>query len=193
MNYKFFLHGIINIILNPVKAWETIYSENKPVRLLRDSIFFPLASLVSVSAIVGSLVFINKELSPVYSLFVGLKCFALLCFTTYATTFILREITYPLDLGRDFYSSYRIVVYSIIPFLLCQILSRLFESLLFVNVLGLYGLYIFWVGAEKMLNPPHYKKMPMLIATTISMAGIFIGTDLFLTMLIDRSYFAFFA
>jgi hypothetical protein len=193
MNYKFFFNGIINIILNPVKAWEAIYSENRPVKLVRDSFFFPLIALVSVSAFAGSLIFANAELSPIYSLFVGIKCFGLLFITIYATAFIFGEITYPLDLGKDFNISFRIIVYSITPFLLCQILSSIFESLLFVDIIGLYGLYIFWTGTEKMLTPPQYKKMPMLIVTAVTLAGIYIATNLFLTKLIDRVYFAYFA
>jgi len=193
MNYKFFLQGIKNIILNPVYAWETIYSENKPVKLLRNNYFFPLIILVSVSAFVGSLVFTNVELSPVYSIFVSIKCMGILYVTVYATSRVFSEITYPLDLGKDFNISFKIIVYSVTPFLLCQVLSCLFESLLFVNIIGLYGLYIFWSGTEKMLNPSKYKKMPMLIATFVSLIGIYIVTNLVLTMLFDKVYFAFFA
>jgi hypothetical protein len=193
MNYKFFLHGMKNIILNPVKAWETIDSENSSVKIVRNCFLLPLIILVSVSAFIGSLIFSNSELSLVYSIFVAVKCFGLLFFTIYATSFIFSEITYPLDLGKNFSVSFRIIVYSITPFLLCQIFSRIFESLLFVNIIGLYSLYIFWVGAEKMLTPPQYKKMPMLIATTITIAGIYIVTNFFLTMLTDKVYYAFFA
>jgi hypothetical protein len=193
MDYKFFLRGIKNIILNPVYAWETIYSENKPVKVVRNKYFLPLIILVSVSAFIGSLVFTNVELSPVYSIFVSIKCLGILYVTVYATSRIFSEITYPLDLGKDFNVSFKIIVYSVTPFLLCQVLSCLFESLLFVNIIGLYGLYIFWSGTEKMLNPSKYKKMPMLIATFVSLIGIYIVTNLVLTMLFDKVYFAFFA
>jgi hypothetical protein len=192
MNFKFFLKGIINIILDPVKEWKSIDSEYRSVRFIRNSFFIPLTLLVSVSAFAGSLVFTNSELSPVYSILVSIKSFCLLYFTMYSTAFILTEISYPLDLGRDFNISFKITVYSITPFLLCQILSRLFESLLFVNIIALYGLYIFWTGAEKLLSPPQYKKMPMLIATTITMVGIYIGLNFILNMVVDRVYYAFF-
>ena len=102
MDFKYFLYGMKNIILNPVYAWETIYSENKSVKLLRNSFFFPLIILVSISATAGSLIYANAELSPVYSVFIGIKCFGLLYFTVYATAFIFGEITFPLDLGKDF-------------------------------------------------------------------------------------------
>jgi hypothetical protein len=192
MDYKFFLKGMSNIIIDPAKAWETTYSENIPVKLLRDSFLFPLIMLVSISAFIGSLIFTNSELSALYSVFEGIKCFFLLFFTIYGTSIIFREITYPLDLGRDFGISFKIIAFSSTPFLICQILSRLFESLLFVNIIGLYGLYIFWAGAEKILSPPQHKKMPMLIATTICMISIYTVINFFLTLVTDKIYFAYF-
>ena len=193
MDYKFFISGIKNILLDPVKAWEIIDTENKSVKVVRDSYIFPLIILVSVSAITGSLIFTNTELSPVYSIFVGIKHFILLFFTIYTTALMVGEITFPLDLGKDFSVSFRIIVYSITPFLLCQILSCIFESLLFVNVIGLYGLYVFWTGAEKLLNPPQYKKMPLLIASLLTLGGIYIVSSVVLNMLIDKIFYAFFA
>jgi len=193
MNNKLFLFVVKDIIINPIKAWEIIDSENKSVSVIRNSFLFPIILLVSVSAAAGSLIYTNAELSPVYSVFVGIKCFLLYYITVYASAFILREITYPLDLGRNFAISFRLIVYSIVPFLLCQILSRLFESLLFVNILALYGLFIFFAGTEKMLTPPGYKKMPMLIATTLTFIGIYVITNLLLTTLIDKIYKVFFS
>lgn len=193
MDYKFFFRGIKNIILNPIKLWETADSKNIPVKLIRGSFLFPLIIIVSVSAFFGSLIFTNPELSIAYSIFTGIKCFVVLLITAYTTTYILGEITYPLDLGKHFSVSFILVVYSISPFILCQFLSRLLESLLFFNILGLYGLYIFWIGAEKLLAPPQHKKRPLLIATAIAMIGIYVGTNLVLSMFIDRVYFSYFA
>jgi len=193
MDYKFFLSGLKNIIFSPVKAWETIDSENKSVKIIRDNFLFPLIILVSITAIAGSLLFTNTELSPVYSIFTGIKWFLVFFVSIYLTSLILGEITFPLDLGKNFSVSFRLIAYSLAPFILCQVLSRLFESLLFVNVIGLYGLYIFWTGAEKLLNPPQYKKMPLLIAATITLAVVYVGTSVALNMLVDKVYYAFFA
>jgi len=193
MNHKFFLNGIKNILANPVKAWETIDSENRPVKVIRDNYLLPMLILVTISAITGSSYFTNTELLPVYSILTGLKWFITLFVSVYATAFVLCEITFPLDLGKDFSVSFKLIVYSFTPFILCQLLSRIFESLLFVNVIGLYGLYIFWTGIEKLLNPPHYKKMPLLIATTITMTVIYIATSVLLKIIIDKIYYSFFA
>jgi hypothetical protein len=190
---KFFLFVVKDIIINPIKTWESIDSENRSVSVIKNFFLFPLILLVSLSAFTGSLIYTNSELSPVYSVFVGIKCFILLYLTVYATSFILKEITYPLDLGRNFGVSFRLISYSVVPLILCQILSRFFESFLFVNILALFGLYIFWTGIERILTPPVYKKIPLLVATFISFVGIFVATDFIFTKLIDKIYYAFFS
>ena len=192
MNFSFFLVGIKNILFNPVKFWETIKSENTPAVLIRNSFLIPFSFLVALSSFFGSLLYVNSELAPLYSVLVGIKCLLVIFIAVYSTSYLVSQITYPLDLGKNFNNSFRMVVVSITPFLMCQIPSRLFESLLFVNIISFYGLYIFWIGAEKILNPPQYKKMPLLIATSISFAGIYIVTDLLLGTIIDRFYFLFF-
>lgn len=193
MSFNFFLQGIKNIVFNPVKFWETLKSEQTPSATVRNSFLIPLAFLVTLSAFFGSLFFTNSELSPAYSALTGLKCFAVILIAVYSTAYLVGEITNVLDLGRNFNFSFNLVVFSVTPFLMCQILSRLFESLLFVNIIAFYGLYIFWVGVEMIMNPPQYKKMPLLIAVFITFTGIFIATNLMLSMIIDKVYYLFFA
>lgn len=193
MDYKFLYHRIKYIILDPVKAWDEIHSDNRPIKDVRNSFFFPLITLVAIAAFIGSVIFANTGLSVIYSILVGIKYFLLLCLVIYATAFIFREITYAMDMSRDFTISFKMIVYSIAPFLICQMVSRIFESFIFINILALYGLYIFWIGAEKMLNPPEHKKMPMLIAATLTMIGLYIAANFFLTMIIEKFYFAIFS
>jgi hypothetical protein len=193
MTDKFLLFRVKDILFDPIKAWEIIYSEEKPVAAIRNGLLLPLILLISVSAYAGSLLFINAELSPAFSVFIGLKCFIVFYITVYLTAYILKEIAYPLDLGKSFAISFKLIVYSIVPFLLVQVVSRFFDSLLFINILSLYSLYIFWTGAEKFLSPPSYKKMPLLIATVVTFVVVFIATDLLFTMIIDRFFHVFFA
>lgn len=193
MDFKFLSHRIRNIILNPEKAWEAIHYENKPIKFVRGSFILPLTFLVALSAFLGSVLFTNTTLPEVYSVLVGVKYFLSICFTIYGTAFVFTEITNKLNLGRDFNLSFKIIAYSSAPFLLCQIISRLFESFIFVNVLSLYGLYIFWTGMEKMLNPPEQKKIPMMISVSVVFIAIIIAGNWLLTQILDKLYFAFFS
>ncbi|MBA4322423.1 MAG: hypothetical protein C0408_06345 [Odoribacter sp.] len=193
MDYKFLYHNLINILFEPGKAWNIITEENRPLKDLRNNFLYPLIILVTLAAFLGSIIFTNKTLSPVYSVMTGVKYFVLFLFVPFTSALLLNEITRPLDLGKNFTISFRLIVYSLTPFFFCQIASHLFESLIFVNVLSLYGLYIFWTGAEKMLNPPDYKKMPLLIAAFISVTGIFFTGSYVLTTIFDRIFFSIFA
>ncbi len=191
MDFRFLSHRVKSIILDPEKTWEAIHYENRPVKFVRGSFFFPLVILVAISAFLGSILFTNTGVSEVYSVLVGIKYFLLLCLVLYGTSFILNEITSYLDLGRDSALTFKLVVYSSAPFLLCQIVSRLFESFIFVNVLALYGLYIFWTGTVKMLNPPENKRMPLLVSTAVVYIALIIAGNWALTQIIDKVYFTF--
>jgi Yip1 domain len=193
MDFKFLSHRIRNIILNPEKTWDAIHYENKPIKYVRGSFILPLIFLVALSAFLGSLLFTNTAVSEVYSVLVGVKYFILLCIVIYGTAFIFKELSKALDLATDFNLSFKIIAYSSAPFLLCQIISRLFESFIFVNVLALYGLYIFWTGVEKMINPPENKKIPMLISATVVFIILIVVGNLALTQVMDKLYFAFFS
>lgn len=193
MDYKFLLISLKNIHPDPSQTWETIDSENRPLKVVRDSFLFPLLILVTLFSIACSLIFMNNELSPVFSILTGLKNFLTLLITVYLSALIFIEITYPLDLGRDYFVSFRIITFSLTPLLLTMIISGLFESLQFVNILGLYGLYILWTVAEKLLSPPQHKKMPLAIASFITIAGIYAVTSVLINMLFERAFYAFFA
>jgi hypothetical protein len=193
MNFSIFLKGIKDLIFNPVNFWGAAKSGAMSVATVRFSLLYPLAILVTVSAFFGSLLYTNSELPVAYSVIFSLKCLAVIIVAVYSTSYILKEITYPLDLGRDFNTSLSLVVFSVIPFLLCQILSRFFESLLFVNVISLYGLYIFWTGTETLLNPPGYKKMPLLISAAITFTAIYITTNFVFNMITERFFYALFS
>ncbi|MDP4223349.1 MAG: Yip1 family protein [Bacteroidota bacterium] len=193
MDFRFLSHRVKSIILDPEKTWEAIHYENRPVNFVRGSFFFPLIILVAISAFLGSILFTNTGVSEAYSVLLGIKYFVLLCLVLYGTSFILNEITSYLGLGRNSAFSFKLVVYSSAPFLLCQIVSRLFESFIFVNVLALYGLYIFWTGIVKMLNPPEKKRMLLLVTTTVVFIVLLIGGNWVLTQIMDKIYFTFFS
>jgi hypothetical protein len=193
MDYRFLYNRIKYIILNPPKAWSVIKEENRPIKDVRNSFFVPLVVLVAISSFFGSLIFTNSTLTPVYSVFVALKFLILHIVVVFASALVFGEITKALDLGKDYTVSFKIIAYSMAPLLICQIISHLFESLIFANILSLYGLYIFWIGAEKMLNPPEHKKMPMLVAAIVVVAGLYIAGLILLTSITDRIYFGHFA
>lgn len=193
MDLRFLYHRTKYFIINPRKAWEVVHREERPMRFVRGSFFMPLIILVSVSAFLGSMFFINTTLKPMYSVLAAVNTFLFLYLGVYGSAFVVREIMRAMDLGHDFLVAFKLVAYSMAPIFLSLTVSRLFESLLFINVLGLYGLYIFWIGMEVMVNPPDHKKLPMIIASVVSMLIIFFLLQIILSKLSQTLYFSIFA
>ena len=193
MDFRFLYHRIKYFIISPVRAWEVVHRENRPIKDVRGSFALPLIALVSVCAFLGSLIFINTTLNPMYSVLKAIEAFLLLYLGLYGSAFVVREITRALDLGHDFLVSFKLVAYSMAPIFLSLTVSKLFESLLFINLLGLYGFYIFWTGMEEMLNPADHKKMPMIIATAITVIVIFGILVVVLSKITEMLYFTVFA
>lgn len=193
MDFKFLVHTVRILILNPVKGWDAIHSENKTADFFSRNLFFPLLIPASVSAFLGSFLFTNTELSNAYSILTGVKYFLMLSLVIYGTAFIFREITNAYGLGRDFNLSFKIIACSAVPLLLCQIVSRLFESFIFVNILSFYGLYILWTGIENMLNPPESKKILLMISAAVAFIAMLFAANWILNLLFDKLYFSIFA
>jgi hypothetical protein len=193
MDFRFLYSRTKYFIISPVKAWEVVHQENRRIKDIRGSFFLPLIILASLSSFFGSMFFINTTLKPMYSVLACINTFLFLYLGVYASAFIVKEITRALDLGHDFIIAFKLVAYSLTPIFLTLTISRLMESLLFINLLGLYGLYIFWTGIQEMLNPPEHKKLPMLIATVISMLIIFGSLQFVISRLTEMIYFSLFA
>ncbi|MGE5348145.1 MAG: YIP1 family protein [Actinomycetota bacterium] len=193
MDFRFLYHRTKYFIINPGKAWDVVHRENRPMQFVRGSFFLPLIILVTISAFLGSMFFINTTLKPMYSVLAAVNTFLFLYLGVYASAFAVREIMRAMDLGHDFLVAFKLVAYSMAPIFLSLTVSRLLESLLFINVLGLYGLYIFWIGMEVMVNPPDHKKLPMIIATVVSMLIIFFVLLAILSKLTEAVYFSIFA
>ena len=193
MDFRLFINRIKSLILDPDKAWEAIYSENRPTSETRNNFLYPLLILGTLSAFFGSFLFSYNELRSVYFVLSGVKYFLLMTISVYITALIFIRIAKVLNIKCDFSTSFKLIIYSMIPLFLCQILSRIFESFIFVNILSLYGLYIFWTGTEKLLNPKDNKKIQLLIASIVTFLVTFLLTNWLLTRIIDRIYFSFFA
>ena len=119
MDFKFLADTVRNLILNTVKEWDIIYTENKPARLFSRSLFLPL--------------------------------------------------------------------------LLCQILSQLFESFIFVNILAFFGFYILYTGIERMLSPTDSDRIKMMIAVPMVFFILFILTGRIVSQITDKFYFSIFS
>jgi hypothetical protein len=193
MDFNFLVRSVRGIIVDPVKEWDLIQAENKSSIYFSRNLLFPLLILAAISAFLGSILFTNTVLKSSYSILSGIKYFTLFFLAVYGTTLIFNELTSFSGLRKDFNNSFRIIVLSAVPFLLCQIVTRLFESFIFINILSFYGVYILWTGIEKFADPPWRKKILLTISAFIAFLALLAFSNWILTLVFDKIYFSVFA
>ena len=191
MNFRFLAGTIYGLILNTEEEWEKIRSENHTAGFFSRNLVFPLVLMASVSSFLGSILFIDTGLSASYAVLTGIKYFILFYITIYGAALIFSKAakSFNTDCDRDL--SFKLAAGSIMPLLLCQIVSLLFESFIFVNVLAFYGLYIFWTGLGTLSKPPSDKKIHLLAAETAIFLFLFLAGNKIITMLFDKIYYTF--
>lgn len=193
MDFKFLIQRIKNIILDPDGTWDTIITENRPVRRVNANFLLPLITLVALAAFTGSLLFTTTGISKAYFVLTGIRYFLLLYITIFGSAYLFTLVTRYLKLPADFNNSLRLMILSSAPLLLCQIVSRLFETFIFINVLSLYGLYIFWIGILKLMNPPENRKLLLIGSGVAIFIFLYFSVNWLLTIVFDKIYFEIFA
>jgi len=190
MNFRFLSGTISGLILNTEEEWDKIRSENLTAGYFSRNLVFPLALIASLSAFLGSFFFIDTGLSAFYSVLTGVRFLLIFIITIYGTAFIFSKVAKSFNTDCDPETSFRLTAGSVMPLLLCQIVSLLFESFIFVNILAFYGLYIFWTGISKLSSPPSEKKIHLLVAETAIFLFLFIAGNKIITILLDKIYYA---
>ena len=193
MNFRFFPGWMGKVISDPSGFWKTFNDEEPRLSTIKNSILFPLTVLPALFALAGSLIFTNTHLAAIYSFLYAMQYFAALMISVFVSAAAVTLSARRIHPNLRYSMALVIVIYSLVPFFLCQMVSRLFESFQFVNILGLYGLMIFWSALEEVLNTPRDKKPVLLIAAFVSFILAFAVSDLVLGVLADKIYFSYFA
>jgi len=188
MDYKFLFKRLLLIVFKPAEAWEEIKSGEETIKITRNYFLLPFSVLAAIAAFLGSILFTDAEFTLSYHILAALKFLFLPGIVVYCSAVIIKEITYPLDLGRSFPIAFQLVSYSLIPFFICLLISNVFESLIFINIIGLFGLNIFWTGAATFLAPPEHKRIPLVIASLLVIATLWISFSWLLSMFVERIY-----
>ena len=152
MDLRFLYHRTKYFIINPGKAWEVVHREERPMKFVRGSFFLPLIILVTISAFLGSMFFINTTLKPMYSVLAAVNTFLFLYLGVYGSAFVVREIMRAMDLGHDFLVAFKLVAYSMAPIFLSLTVSRLFESLLFIIIASVVSMLIIFFLLQIILS-----------------------------------------
>ncbi len=193
MDYRFLYRRIKSLTVDPIREWDSIMAGDKSVGEINRLFLLPLVIMTSIAAFLGTLFFTHSGLNPMYGVLAAVKTFLLYYTVVYAFTWLYNFVSGYMDVKKDHDFAFRLIVYSISPLLICQIISQLFESLIFVNILAFYGFYFCWAGLLAYPDITDKKRFQLFIVSLILFLVLFFGVGRILSTVSDKIYFTLFS
>lgn len=144
---------------NPFAEWELIKAETGNIAWHMNKMVYPSCFLIALATFVG---YFFTSLYSIYSysfLFVCLKAVAVFCeayFTLLVSYLIIKEIPFKIKLKIEDKSLFVLMAYSFSTFwaasFIAGILADYKNLSIFLKFTGLYGVLIFWIGSDILLN-----------------------------------------
>jgi Yip1 domain len=154
-----------NIILTPQTEWPVIDREPGDVAYIFTNYVAILAAIPAICGFIGtsivgvSLPGLGTVRMPVTA---GLLNAIISYLLTFAIVYVVALITDALaptfSARKNFESALKVVAYSFTPFWLAGIFM-LIPALRFLAILGLYGLYLLWLGLPVLMKSPKDKAL----------------------------------
>lgn len=149
------------LVFRPTAEWDRIAREETSVVMLLFRYILPLASLAPVATMIGMTAF-DRAWDPVHGYLVPSDRILATGATTYVaivgSIFVLAAIfalIAPLFGGaREYLAALKVATYGAVPVLLCGA-TLLLPVMAVVSLIGLcHTLFLFWLGARRMLRVP---------------------------------------
>jgi hypothetical protein len=151
------------IILTPKTEWQTIAGESGDVGYLFGSYVAILAAIPAVCGFIGA-VLIGASIGG--ALIAAVIKYLLTFVVIYIVALIVDALAPTFGSTKNFAQALKLTVYSYTPSWLVGIFL-LIPGLRFLTILGLYGLYLLWLGLPPLMKTPEGKTIVYTIAIVI--------------------------
>jgi hypothetical protein len=165
-------------ILTPVTVFERIKNDSRTISEIISDLLIYLAAIPAVAGFFGRVIIGQVAPSGRYQhapLFSGIIWAALLFLLSivgiYAIAFLVSRLADNFEGKQDELAAFKLVVYSFIPLFALGVFSIL-PALSGLYILGLYGIYLFYVGCPILMECPEDKALPFTVV--VSLSGILI-------------------
>jgi len=175
-----------NILIDPVNEWRVIDGESGDGGTLLKNYVAVLAAIPAVCGFIGSVMIGGRIFTGLVGAIVG---YLLTFVGVYVLAFIVHALA-PSFAGRqDFPSALKLVVYSATASWVAGIFSLIPALAILSLLLGLYSLYLLYLGIPVLMRAPADKSLVYTIVVAVCAAVVWILIGTVPTMLLLGSRF----
>lgn len=175
------------LLTNPKTFWEQKKAELDSQTQLVVGFLLPLLVTVSLAVFLGEF-FKSSHFYVGFALLKSLRVIALFFIQYLLAVFFTTELMKTFGGTKNVEIARNLVIYSLTPFLLVSIVTGLFPFLYVIDILGIYGFYIFWVGSKNLLEFPDNKISSYTLLTIVVNFFIFSFLSITLSKLLTAYY-----
>jgi len=186
------LNRVKGIIINPVKEWDLIIADNSDKNTIIKEYALPLIILISISTLIGSFgspKFLAPSIS--YSVISAFVTMIVSIGSIYLSAYIINEIAPNFGISKNIENSFKLVIYSSTPAYIASIVANLHWTLSFLNIFGIYSVYLFWLGASQVLKISEDKKIGFVILSFIVLLVIYLVLAVLIGGIVLSTVFTF--
>ena len=187
---EFSISNIFNVVkevvINPKDFWTNQKDSNGSAMLLT-GYYFPLLLVVALAVFLGEF-FSSSHFYVWFAVFKALREIVLFILQYFIAVFFTVELMRTFGSEKNRQVAQKLVVFSLTPILLVSFITGLFQFLYVIDILGIYGFYIFWVGAKELTSFPNEKQNSYILITLLVNFFIFSFLSVFLSKLMEAFF-----
>jgi len=161
------------LLMAPLKLFERLKLTETTQSEITKTILVYVAAVPAIAGFIGRVVigfnvpFIGYAHVSLFSgLISAVLLFVLAIVGVYAISFIVNGLSVNFGGERNELNAFKLTVYSFIPVLTLGIFS-LIPALAGLYILGLYGIYLFYIGAPILLNVPEERTLTFTVVVSL--------------------------
>ncbi|NQU84177.1 MAG: YIP1 family protein [Mariniphaga sp.] len=169
---KNIFNTIRELIFSPVKFWLGQKNRQQGQWQLLGGYYFLLVIITAIAVFIGAW-FNSAHFYIGFALLKSLREILLFTLLYFISIFLFNQLIPAYGGEKNLQAVRKLVVYSLTPYLLISVISGLFPALYIINIAGLYGVYIFWIGVRVLLNIPERKQPGFILISVLLCLFVF--------------------
>ena len=174
-----------NIMLSPKTEWEAVANEEPNVQQILVSYVLPLALIPTVAIIIGwGVIGVWGFTSFNYGIAVGLVQLLNAFIAVLLTAFVIDALAPSFGSQKNYGKALQLVAYSMTPVWIAGILNIIPSIGWLGSLIGLYGLFLLYLGITPMMKTPEDKRVGYLIVSIIILLVVYFIVAAILTAIL---------
>lgn len=169
------INRVKNILVTPKTEWFAINGENKNYSAILTTYLIPLALIPTIATLIGygivgySILGVHVGGSFGYGLRQAIVAFISIIGGLYLSAWVISMLAPKFELTKDFNRAFQLVSYSYTPLAIAGILLILPSLAIISGLLGIYGLYLMYLGLGPIMNTLEDKKITFFIVCLLAL------------------------